>query len=143
MAKTTENAKTLREQLAEKANKDMRLEIKAVAVIAEELGELVDRFAKQYDSYLVTNVEVGKEEAQKVNKNGEPMFFDKEKHWRKGTREALIADGIPEERIIPYHDTIYEERHIEFDELDDYDKTRAIAYKRLAEFFANLDPRKV
>ena len=145
MAKTTENSKTLREQLASKVDAfgENKYEIDALGIIVDELAELVDRYASKYDSILVQAVEVGKKPDQKVNKDGEPIFFDKNRSWNTGTKEKLMEEGIAEEDLMPYYDSIYEDKHLTLEQLDSYDKPRALAYKKLAEFLADVDFKKV
>ena len=129
---------TLDELITRKKNELARqkYEFEAMAIVAEELTELAERYANHYSDYFTTTEFVGNEEAQATNDDGELIYKEKD-GWRKGTIEELTNKGVTEYE--PYHREIYRDKSISFDELSDYAKSRALAYKKLAEIFATLN----
>ena len=134
---------TLEERRAELEAKIAELEV--VKRVGEEILELADTYKQRYENYLYESVEDGKEEEQAKNYNGELLYniSDGETYEAYGVTEAKLTEkgySVNDSRVTPFYRTKYKKVPVKLEDLDSWDKPRALVNKKLAEFFATLDP---
>ena len=140
MAKTTTTKNlTVAEQreLLEKQMADLEI----LEKIEQEITGLAEQYRNYYNSAITDQIPDGFEEEQAKNWDGDLLYeWKSEKGYSKtGTEEEAKKEGKGLEDIKPYHRTKYREEVKTIEELDSWDRRRAVAYKRLAEFFEGID----
>ncbi len=133
-------AKVEKRQTVEERRKELEAqlaELDALETIENEIKELADRYKNYYNSEFRQSFYAGKEAEQAKNADGE-LLFTVNDDWHKYTQKELDEKGITE-GITPFYHNRYEEREITLEEMNDWQKSRAIAYKRLADFFENIN----
>lgn len=137
------NTKTLNhDTLSALKERKTALNLETQRVIESEVNDLVKKYVDWYENEFEARVEVGHEEAQATNSKGE-LLYEHSKEWGRLTEAEWASKGYAIEECTPYHKPIYEDIVKEYDELSDYEKARVEAYKRIAEFLANLDITKI
>lgn len=106
----------------------------ALEVIEREINDLATSYKTQFERACTITEQDGYEPTQATNSDGELLW---KYEYRYYTQAELKEKGI--EDAEPYYRAVYKEKKVRVDELDSWDKPRALAYKRLANFFANLD----
>ena len=121
-------------------------ELDVMKGVAEELLDLADTYKDRYERYLVKQEPDGLEEEQAKNYNDELLYNvdDNEGDFHShGVSEKYLTEkgySITDNRVTPYYRTKYKQIPVKLEDLDSYDKPRARKYKKLYEFFINLDP---
>lgn len=142
--KTEEKPMTLEERKAELEAKIAELEV--IQRVGEELLELAKTYTQRYENYLYEDVEDGYEAEQAKDYNGNLLYNveDKDKGYAcRGVSEKTLTEkgySVNDDRVKPYYRTKYKKVPVKLDDLDSWDKPRALVNKKLAEFFTGLDP---
>lgn len=134
---------TIEERRAELEAKIAELEV--MQKVGAEILELADTYKQRYENYLYESVEDGKEEEQAKNYNGDLLYnvYDGETYEACGITEAKLTEKgytVTDSRVTPHYRTKYKKVPVNLEDLDSWDKPRALVNKKLAEFFTNLDP---
>lgn len=140
MAKTTPTKKlTVAEQreLLEKQMADLEI----LEKIEEEITGLAEQYRNYYNNAITEQIPDGLEEEQAKNWNDELLYqWKNDKGYTKtGTESEVKEAGKTLDDVEPYYRTKYRDEVKEIDDLDSWSRRRAIAYKRLAEFFEGID----
>ena len=139
VAKTGAKKLTVAEQreLLEKQMADLEI----LEKIEEEITGLAEQYRNYFNNAVTEQIPDGLEEEQAKTWQGELIYeWNSESGYRKtGTEEEVKEAGLTLDDVQPYYRTKYRDEVQEIDDLDSWSRRRAIAYKRLAEFFEGLD----
>ena len=110
--------------------------LQVLEYIEEEINEYKERAERNLKCYTHHDVEVGKEEAQATNYDGELLYKVEGERWGTYTEAQLKERELtPEsESVTPYHKPVYESRKYTEEELSTWDKKRIEAYTRVLAF---------
>lgn len=141
--KTEGKPMTLEERKAELEAKVAELEV--IQRVGEELLELAKTYTQRYENYLYEDVEDGYESEQAKDYNGNLLYSVEDKgvyECRSVSEKTLTEKGysVTDDRVKPYYRTKYKKVPVKLEDLDSWDKPRALVNKKLAEFFTGLDP---
>lgn len=116
-------------------------DLDALQEIENTINALAERYEKDYELTLEETYCDGTEEEQATNDDGE-LLYTVDDGWKKYTMKQIQKEGISGE-VKPYHRDIWKTKKVKFEDLAEWRKPQAIAYKRLANYFRNLDITEV
>ena len=125
-----------RREALERQMKDLEI----LSKIDEELAEIAKDYDKRALDACTYSVEDGYETEQDKRWDGELLweYKDEKGYTRYITKADYEAKGLTEADVKPHYARKYRQVVTPIEELDDWSKTRAIAYKRIAEFIKTL-----
>ena len=139
----TQKKLTVAEQreLLEKQMADLEI----LELVEEEIKGLAKKYRDYFNGECTMTYEDGLEDEQAKNYDGELLYIwkDADGYSVTGTLEKAEKLGVKNEDMKPYFRKKYREETKPIDELSSWAKTRALAYKRLAEFFENTDVTQI
>ena len=125
-----------RREALEKQMKDLEL----LSKIDEELTEIAKDYDRRALNACTHSVEDGYETEQDKRYDGELLweYTDENGYTRYSTKAEYEAKGLTEADVKPHYAKKYRQVVTPIEDLDEWSKTRAIAYKRIAEFIKSL-----
>lgn len=143
-------AKKTVKKTVEEMRADLERQIEALESfekLDEEIKSLAGKYRDYYNDEVTRQVEDGLEEEQAKNWSDELLYKLKNDadSWKTYTEQELTEKGIAitDDRVVKYYRTKYKAVPIPDDEMSTWSKNRAIAYKKLADFFEALDVMEV
>lgn len=125
-----------RREAIEKQKRDLEI----LSKIDEELAEIAKDYDRRALNACTHSEEDGYETEQDKNYRGELIweYNDENGYTRYATKAEYEAKGLTEADVKPHYSKKYRQVVTPLEELDEWSKTRAIAYKRIAEYIKTL-----
>lgn len=143
MAKEVTKKMTVAEQrtLLEKQLEDLEI----LERLEREINDLINQYEGYIKSACTTSIPDGLEEEQATNYSGELLYVYKAEdgYEHRYTENEIKEKGIDMSVCTPYYKTKYREEVHPIEEINDWDKTRALAYTRLVNILKSIDVTQI